>query len=77
MGGGDLRARVRRLEELSLGLSREIELWRKTMHPLQFVEREAYVGALGNAVSAAEEARVILAGAMHRIEDQERKRGSL
>ena len=59
----DLRARMRRLEELAAGLSREKSLWRKCNPPVLAVDRQEYMAAIGDAIQGLEKARVTLEGA--------------
>lgn len=66
----DLQARIRRLGQLALGLGREISLWRKGNDPLHFPERDAYIMAIGNALAAAETARIALVKAIHRMDEE-------
>jgi hypothetical protein len=63
----DLAARVRRLDELTRGLAKEVVLWKENDDPLLFVERRAYLKAIGDALAGVESARVILAQARQRI----------
>ena len=65
-----LRARVRRLNELCIGLAKE------TLKPkaldgdiLHFVERNAYTQAIHDAIDGLERGRIVLATAIQRIED--------
>jgi hypothetical protein len=64
----DLRARVRRLDELARGLAKEVSLWKGGNDPLLYLERKAYLGAIQDALAGAEAARVILAKAYQRLE---------
>jgi hypothetical protein len=52
-----LRARVKRLGELSTGLAKEETLWRKEMAFLMHSERALYVNAISRAQRAIGEAR--------------------
>jgi hypothetical protein len=60
--------RVRRLEGLTLGLAREVQLWRKCDDPLLYAERRAYLKAIQDALAGLDEARVILVRAQQRRE---------
>ena len=40
MNLADLRGRVHRLDELARGLAAEVQLWRQTNNPLQYLERK-------------------------------------
>ncbi len=64
-------ARVRRLEELTRGLSRELALWQASGDPLLYLERRSYLNAVQNALAALEEARTVLAQAAQRAEGEE------
>jgi hypothetical protein len=63
----DLEARVNRLRELSKGLARERGVMRAGEDPLLYLERRAYVEALGDATAGLETAAVILSRAVHRL----------
>jgi hypothetical protein len=63
-----LRARVRRLERLIVGLNRELALWRTSNHPLLRAERLDYEDGIHHALSGVEQARVALATACRRIQ---------
>jgi hypothetical protein len=64
----DFKARVRRLEKLARGLAKEMTLWKPCNDPLLYVERKAYLKALRHALAGVEEARVVLAKVVQRIE---------
>jgi hypothetical protein len=64
----DVVARVRRLEELRGGVSREMLLWQAGNDPLLFAERRAYLKAMQDVLAGVEEARVVLARARQRLE---------
>jgi hypothetical protein len=68
----DQRGRYARLEELSLGLGKELVVIGKGEDPLLYLERQAYLLALHDALAGVEEARVTLARALQRI-DRERQ----
>ena len=63
-----LRARIRRLEELSRGLSIEEETFRTCGAPLMFDERDKYREALRQAIAGVESARLALVLACQRID---------
>jgi hypothetical protein len=63
-----IAARIKRLEALFLGLSREVCLFKDCDCPLLYLERQAYLGALRDAMTGAETARVVLAKARQRLE---------
>jgi hypothetical protein len=64
----DLRVRVKRLDRLSLGLAKELVLWKPCNDPLLYRERQDYLAAIRQALSGVEGARVILAKAAHRLD---------
>jgi len=67
----DLRARNARLDQLSLGLAREAQLFSvasKINDPLLYLERNAYRHAVQDARAGVEKARVTLAKALARLE---------
>ena len=68
LGLADVAARVRRLEELTRGLAKEVSLWKEGNDPLLYLERKAYLGAIQDALAGVEEARVVLARARQRLE---------
>jgi hypothetical protein len=65
----DLAARMRRLEELTRGLAKEVAVWREGDDPLLYVERKAYLEAIQDALAGMESARVVLARARQRLEN--------
>jgi hypothetical protein len=68
LGLADVAARVRRLEELTRGLAKEVSLWKEGNDPLLYLERKAYLGAIQDALAGVEGARVVLARARQRLE---------
>jgi hypothetical protein len=60
-------ARIDRLDRLVLGLMTEQAVIGKGQDPLLYLERRAYLKALGVAVRGLESARVVLAKARQRI----------
>jgi hypothetical protein len=76
----DLSARVRRLEQLTRGLAKEVVLWKECNDPLLYMERRAYLEAMQNGLAQLDNARVVLARARQRLtsganeESQRRKR---
>ncbi len=64
----DLESRVRRLEHLSLGLSKEVVMWKGADTPLLYVERKEYLNAIQDALAGVEQARVALAQVVHRLQ---------
>jgi hypothetical protein len=72
--GADVWLRIQRLEELTLDLHRDRVAWEKAEDPLLYLERRAYLAAIRTALQGVEDARVVLAKACQRLDD-ERKRG--
>jgi hypothetical protein len=68
MNLSDLRARVRRLDQLARGLAREVSLWKGCDDPLLYLERKAYLGGIQDTLAGAEAARVTLAKVVQRLE---------
>jgi hypothetical protein len=66
----DVEKRMRRLEELTRGLSREVALWREANDPLLYLERRAYLNAVQDALAGVEAARVVLARAVQRMQPE-------
>jgi hypothetical protein len=69
-----IRARVRRLDELSRGLAKEVTLWKACNDPLLYLERKAYLGAIQDALAGVEAARVTLAKVGQRLEREQKDR---
>lgn len=67
----DLESRVRRLESLSQGLSKEVVLWKEADTPLLYVERKEYLNAIQDALAGIEKARVRLAQVVDRLGEVE------
>jgi hypothetical protein len=70
MNLSDLRARVRRLDQLARGLAKEVTLWKSCNDPLLYLERKAYLGGIQDALAGAEAARVVLAKVVQRLEKE-------
>jgi hypothetical protein len=66
----DLRARIRRLDELTRGLMKEVVHVEDAQDPLLYLERRAYLAALREAVGGLETARVTLARALQRLQEE-------
>jgi hypothetical protein len=66
MTQADLVARVRRLDELMRGLAKELVLWKEGNDPLLYLERQAYLKAIQDALTGIETARIVLAKARQR-----------
>jgi hypothetical protein len=65
-----LRARAKRLEELSMGLAREDLCWRKGPVPVMHSEVALYLNAIYKARQAIDEARNTLRTACERLEEE-------
>jgi hypothetical protein len=65
-----IAARVDRLDELARGLAKEIVLVGDADDSLLYLERKAYLDGLQRALSDFEEARVVLARARQRLEEE-------
>jgi hypothetical protein len=61
MGSADLKATVKRLQELAEGLGREVALWKGNDGLLLFAERKRYLAGILDALAGAENARVVRA----------------
>jgi hypothetical protein len=70
MNLSDLEARIRRLDDLSRGLAKEVALWRAGNDPLLYLERKTYLGAIQDALAGVEAARVVLARASQRLDGE-------
>lgn len=66
----DLALRVRRLEQLSRGLAKEVSIWKAGDDPLLYTERRAYLNAIQDALAGVEAARVTLARARGRLSNE-------
>jgi hypothetical protein len=60
--------RIRRLELLTLALCREGQLLRAAEDPLLYADRRDYLKAIGQAATALDAARVVLAQALQRLD---------
>jgi hypothetical protein len=63
----DIGRRVKRLERLAMGLSKELIIG-KGEDPLLYREQKQYLEGMGHALDGVEGARVILAKAAQRLE---------
>ena len=54
----DLSVRVRRLEELTRGLAKEVTRWQECNDSLLYMERQAHLDAMQNALRESDDARV-------------------
>ena len=68
MNLADLARRIRRLNELTRGLAKEVTLWKACNDPLLYLERKAYLSAIQNALAGIEAARVVLVNVQQRLE---------
>jgi hypothetical protein len=64
----DIKARITRLEQLARGLAREVTLQKEDDGRLLFRERKQYLRGIQDALAGADEARVVLAGVVQRLE---------
>jgi hypothetical protein len=64
----DLKRRIARLDGLARGLAKEVSPWKGGNDPLLFAERRQYLRAIQDALAGADEARVVLAGVVKRLE---------
>ena len=69
----DVENRLRRLEELTRGLAKEVSLWRVGNDPLLYLERKSYLNAIQDALAGVEAARVVLARAVQRLQADQRR----
>jgi len=67
MSTADIVARVRRLDQLSRGLAKEIQLIEKADDPMLYVERRDYLAAMRQLRAGVENALAVLAKAKRRI----------
>jgi hypothetical protein len=70
----DVERRSCRLEELTRGLSKEVSLWKAGNDPLLYLERKSYLNAIQDALAGVEEARVVLARALQRMQAERDRR---
>jgi hypothetical protein len=63
-----LQGRSDRLDQLVRGLAREVLFWQQDMGPLLYVELRQYLGAINEALSGLDRARVTLARARQRMD---------
>ena len=68
MNAAALAARVRRLDQLSRGVAREISVVSKADDPLLYLERQAYLAALRGILGGLEAALVVLVKARQRMD---------
>jgi hypothetical protein len=74
MNAAALAARVRRLDELSRGIAREIQLVAKADDPMLYVERQAYLAGMRRLLNGIDSARVVLVKARLRLATSEEGR---
>jgi hypothetical protein len=70
IGLSAVKARLRRLQDLSTGLSREIQVWQAGNDPMLFRERRAYLRGLREGQAGLEAARVAMAGVLQRMMEE-------
>jgi hypothetical protein len=63
----DLKARIRRLDQLAWGLAREVGLQRGAEDVLLFRERRQYLRGIQEALAGANAGRVVTEGAVKRV----------
>jgi hypothetical protein len=68
----DLRSRIRRVEELVAGLSKELNLWKDCDGPILYVDRLAYTQGIDQAIHGPETARLAMVKMCQRIEESPR-----
>jgi hypothetical protein len=73
----DIQSRMRRLEELALGLGKELALWKAGGDPLLPLERRTYLNGIQDAIAGLTQAQAVLARVLRRIEDDARRGRSL
>src|SRR5262249_2195078 len=66
--GKAARRRLSRLEELAMGLAKEVLICKAADDPLHRAERQSYIRGLQDAIAGGEGARVALAMAVQRLE---------
>jgi hypothetical protein len=64
----DIATRVKRLDQLSRGLAKEIVICKPCNDPLLYRERQDFMKAMREALSGVEAAHVTLAKARQRLE---------
>ena len=67
MSAADILARIRRFDQLSRGLVKEIQLVERADDPMLYVERKEYLAAMRKMRAGVEDALVVLAKAKQRI----------
>ena len=64
-----IKPRVGRLKELAAELGQDLKRWKEEDSPLLFGERRAYLRGIQEAIAGVDEASVVLARAIQRIEE--------
>ena len=64
----DLKARIARLDRLARGLGKEVVLQRGADDVLLYREKKQYLAGVQDALAGADAARVVLEGAVRRLE---------
>jgi hypothetical protein len=67
-----LKTRIERLDALMRGLAKEVLVVQESNDPLLLLERQAYLGALHDAIQGLDAVRVMLVRAVQRIEGDRR-----
>jgi hypothetical protein len=70
MDFNDVTARVNRLDQLARSLAAEVGIWKKGKDPLLYVERQAYLNAIQDALAGIDSARVVLVRVRARLEGE-------
>jgi hypothetical protein len=65
----DFKARIARLNDLTMVLAKQATAWKKGEDPLLYLERKQHLNTMLNALVGLEEARVVLAGVVGRLEN--------
>jgi hypothetical protein len=66
MSAADILARIRRLDQLSRGLAKEIQLVERADDPMWYIERKEYLTAIRKVRAGIEDALVLLVKAKQR-----------
>jgi hypothetical protein len=72
-----IKARVVRLRELTVNLAKEVDAQRRAEGPLSPQERRQYLDGLQSGLAGLDDARVVLAGAVKRLEAAAAERNAL
>ncbi len=69
----DLRSRIRRLEVLVAGLSKELSLWKDCNASVLYVDRLEYLKGIDQAIHDLETARLAMVKVCRRIEESPKR----